>query len=221
MITLTGTPTLRTGRLTLRAPLPGDLDGFIAYFATDRSQFTGGPKTAREAWNYFGTEIGHWVMRGYGMFTVTRHGDDTALGIVGHWHPNTWPEREIGWVLFDPADEGQGIAFEAAQACLEHAYDTLNWDTAVSYIAPENTASIALAERFGATPATDAAPPPSTIPAAVYRHLSPSLFEKNPPRRAGQPQPRTSTQGAKAATSANMASRASASAGSPGSEGTP
>ncbi|WP_299722800.1 GNAT family N-acetyltransferase [uncultured Tateyamaria sp.] len=215
MITVTGTPTLTTDRLTLRAPHPGDLAAFIAFYATDRSHFTGGPKTLREAWNYFGTQIGHWVMRGYGMFVLTRTGDDTALGIVGHWHPNTWPEREIGWVLFDAADEGQGIAFEAAQACISHAYDTLNWTTAVSYIAAENTASIALAERLGASLDTKATPPPSTIPALVYRHLSPSLISKNPPRRAGQPQAQPSTKGAQGATSTNVSSRASASAGSP------
>ncbi|MEO0380118.1 MAG: GNAT family N-acetyltransferase [Pseudomonadota bacterium] len=191
MITLTNTPTLTTERLTLRAPQPQDAPAFMQFYSTERSQFTGGPMTPRQAWNFFATELGHWVMNGFGMFTVTRHGDDTALGIVGHWYPHTWPEREVGWVLFDPASEGQGIAYEAAQACLTHAYDTLHWDTIVSYIAPANAASIALAERLGAQRDASATPIPSDKPCLVYRHASrnpASLIEKNPPRRADQPQ---------------------------------
>ncbi|WP_299292804.1 GNAT family N-acetyltransferase [uncultured Tateyamaria sp.] len=174
MITLTGTPILRTERLTLRAPIEADADAFVAYFATQRSEFTGGPKTRRDAWNFFGTELGHWVMRGFGMFTVTRRGDDTPLGIVGHWYPLGWAEREIGWVLFDPKDEGQGIAAEAATACVAHAFGPLGWDTAVSYIAPGNVASIRLAERLGAQ-RDDAAPKPETTnPCLIYRHPRPA-----------------------------------------------
>ncbi len=170
MITLTGTPTLQTERLILRAPQPQDADAFIAFFASKRSQFVGGPMTERQAWNFFGTELGHWVMRGFGMFMVTRHGDDTPLGIVGHWYPNTWPEREVGWVLFDPASEGQGIAFEAAKACIAHAWDTLKWDTIVSYIDHGNDASVALAKRLGATLDKGALPTKPEDPCYVYRH---------------------------------------------------
>ncbi|MEL6451617.1 MAG: GNAT family N-acetyltransferase [Pseudomonadota bacterium] len=170
MITLTGTPVLTTQRLTLRAPHAGDLAAFMAYYATDRAQYTGGPMTERQAWNFFGTELGHWVLNGFGMFTVTRTGDDRALGIVGHWYPQTWPEKEVGWVLFDPKDEGQGIAAEAARACIDHAWTVLGWDTIVSYIAPENAASIRLAERLGARLDPNAPPIPGGKPNLVYRH---------------------------------------------------
>ncbi|MEO0670229.1 MAG: GNAT family N-acetyltransferase [Pseudomonadota bacterium] len=173
MITLTGTPTLDTERLHLRAPQPQDAAAFIRFYATDRSRFTGGPKTERAAWDFFCTELGHWVMHGFGMFTVTRHGDDTTLGIVGHWFPRTRPEREVGWVLFNPADEGQGIAREAAQACIDHAWNRLCWDTIVSYIDPDNATSIALAKRLGATRDPNAPPLGADKPALVYRHPKP------------------------------------------------
>ncbi|MEL6563550.1 MAG: GNAT family N-acetyltransferase [Pseudomonadota bacterium] len=173
MITLTGTPTLDTERLHLRAPHPQDAEAFIRFYGTARAQFTGGPMTKRQAWNFFGTELGHWIINGFGMFTVTRHGDDTALGIVGHWYPNTWPEKEVGWVLFDPADEGQGIAYEAARACVAHAWTTLKWPSVVSYISPGNVASVALAERLGATLDADAATPNPDKPCLVYRHPQP------------------------------------------------
>ncbi|MBW4709287.1 GNAT family N-acetyltransferase [Roseobacter sp. YSTF-M11] len=167
------TPTLQTDRLILRGPKPSDVDTFMAFYATERSQFTGGPMTPRQAWNFFGTEIGHWVIHGFGMFVVTRRGSDAPLGIVGHWYPHGWPEKEVGWVLFDAASEGQGIAREAAEACIDHAWHVLGWDTIVSYIAVDNHASVALAERLGATLDPEAVQPKPETPGLVYRHPRP------------------------------------------------
>lgn len=167
------TPSLETERLTLRGPSPSDADAFMAFFATDRAQHAGGPKTKREAWNFFGTEIGHWVLNGFGMFIVTRTGNDAPLGIVGHWYPHGWAEKEVGWVLFSAEDEGQGIASEAAAACVDHAYRKLRWPTVVSYIEPQNDASIKLAERLGATLDPQAPKPETTTPCLVYRHPKP------------------------------------------------
>ncbi|WP_420012809.1 GNAT family N-acetyltransferase [Tateyamaria sp.] len=164
------TPVLTTDRLILRAPQAKDADAFISFYATERAQFTGGPMTERQAWNFFGTEIGHWMMHGFGMFAVTEKGDDTAIGIVGHWYPRTWPEKEVGWVLFDAEHEGKGIALEAARACINHAWTMLKWETIVSYIATGNTSSIALAERLGATLDPMAAQPKPDSPCLVYRH---------------------------------------------------
>lgn len=164
------TPTLETERLILRAPRAEDAEVFCAFYATERAQYVGGPKTAREAWNFWGTEIGHWVMNGFGMFVVTLKDDDQPLGIVGHWFPYGWAEKEIGWLLFDEKYEGKGIAQEATEACIAHAFNTLGWDTAVSYIALENTASIKLAERLGAKLDINAPKPETSNPCLIYRH---------------------------------------------------
>lgn len=170
MTTLSPTPTLETERLILRPPGPQDADAYIRFYMSDRSVHVGGPKTKREAWNFFGTVLGHWVLRGFGMFAVTRKGSDDILGIVGHWYPNTWPEKEVGWVLLDGAHEGQGIAQEAARAVIDHAWTVLGWQTIVSYIDTDNAASIALAERLGATRDPNAATPSPDYPCLVYRH---------------------------------------------------
>ena len=167
------TPTLETERLILRGPRPSDADAFVAAYAEDRMKYAGGPKTKRDAWNFFGTEIGHWVMRGFGMFIVAEKGVDQPLGIVGHWMPNTWPEKEVGWVLFSDAHEGKGYAYEAAKACIDHAWNVLKWDTIVSYIDAPNRGSIALAERLGARLDPDAAQPNANKPCLVYRHPKP------------------------------------------------
>ncbi len=169
------TPTLETERLTLRGPKPADAEIFMAFYATDRAKFVGGPMEPWQAWGFFGTEMGHWIIRGYGMFVVTLKGDDTALGIVGHWYPQGWPETEIGWVLFDPKMEGQGIAREAAEACIDHAWNVLKWDTIVSYINPENAPSIRLAERLGAVLDPDAEYCKPDKQGLVYRHPKPEM----------------------------------------------
>lgn len=164
------TPTLQTARLTLRGFRASDAEAFVAAFAQDRMQYAGGPMTPKMAWRHFTANIGHWVARGFGMFIVTAKGSDTPMGIVGHWFPHGWAEREVGWVLFDANDEGKGYAFEAAEACVDHAFGPLGWDTAVSYIAPENAGSIALAERLGATLDPDAPKPETSAPCLIYRH---------------------------------------------------
>lgn len=174
---LADTPVLSTERLTLRAPRPEDAEAFVAFYATDRAEFVGGPMDRKTAWGFFCTEIGHWAMRGFGMFTVTRTGDDTPLGIVGHWYPETWPETEVGWVLFDPASEGQGIAFEAAKACIAHAWNTLGWREIVSYIDTGNVASVRLAQRLGATLDETATQPKPDRPCFVYRHPKSGAIE--------------------------------------------
>ena len=176
IVALADTPVLVTERLTLRAPAPRDVDAFVAFYGSERSRFTGGPMDRRAAWHFFSAEIGHWVQRGFGMFAVTRTGDDAALGLVGHWQPVDWPEREVGWLMFEGA-EGHGYAAEAARACLDHAWRELGWETAVSYIDPANERSIALARRLGATRDATASGParrdPSATPAQVWRHPAP------------------------------------------------
>ncbi len=171
MIALTGTPVLHTERLTLRAPCPADWPQWLAYFATERSQLSGGPLADDRAWRAFCHHIGHWVMRGYGSFIVTRKGSDTAIGLIGPYHPIDWPEAELGWALWNVADEGKGLAYEAAAAARDHVFRDLGWPTAVSYIDPTNARSAALAKRLGAVldPAARG-PHPDDF---VFRHPAP------------------------------------------------
>lgn len=168
------TPTLRTERLVLRQPAPRDCDAVCAFLTSERSATLGGPNDAGRAWRIFAQEIGHWAIRGYGMWAVTTPDDDTAIGMIGPWCPDDWPETEIGWMMFGNA-EGKGLAFEAARAAIDDAYSRLGWRTAVSYIAPENARSIALAERLGAVLDPDAPQPKPDQPCLVYRHPVPEV----------------------------------------------
>jgi RimJ/RimL family protein N-acetyltransferase len=163
--------TLQTTRLILRRPAPGDWLPFRDFFRSDRAAHFGEMDEGR-IWRQLAAELGHWEIFGCGMWAVTAHGDDTALGLVGPWCPPDWPETEIGWIMFDPATEGKGIATEAARSSLHHAFEVLGWATAVSYIAPGNDRSVRLAEKLGALRDRDAkGPTPETL---VYRHPNPA-----------------------------------------------
>ncbi len=142
-------PVLETERLIMRAPRLDDFGAFAAFYASPRSRYVGGPQTPELTWRTLALEAGHWALQGFGRWVLTTKNDDTALGIVGLWHPEGFPERELGWDLFDGAT-GKGYATEAAKAARAHAYDTLGWTTLISLIVDENEASRGVAKRLGA-----------------------------------------------------------------------
>ena len=147
-------PVLHTARLTL-GPLGAlHVAPFAAFYASDRSHHVGGPKSAEDAWRQLACEIGHWTLRGYGPFAITETATGRALGIVGPWFPEGWPEPELMWSLFAGA-EGQGFATEAALAARDWAYATLGWTTAISLVAADNPGSAAVARRLGCVPDGD------------------------------------------------------------------
>lgn len=166
-------PTLTTDRLILRAPGPQDIGPFAAFYASEASHFVGGPLSEAEAWRSLCGVIGHWTMRGFGRWMVTRKGEDNAIGLVGLHYPWDWPEREIGWYIWD--GNGQGYATEAGRAARDYAYGTLCWDTVMSMIAPGNDASVRVAQALGATRAPDYVHPRhGTL--MIYRHPGPEAL---------------------------------------------
>ncbi|MCC1490977.1 GNAT family N-acetyltransferase [Cognatishimia sp. F0-27] len=165
-------PELVTDRLCLRAPDARDLDAVTAFYQTERAALAGGTCSAPEAVTRFLALLGHWSLRGYGLFAVTLKGaPDSAVGLVGPYFPPGRPETEIGWVLFDGA-EGKGYATEAARAAIGFARTALGWTQIVHYIDAQNAASIAVADRLGSR-LDPAAPRPlrrTEGETLVYRH---------------------------------------------------
>lgn len=175
-VTLSHTPVLETERLILRAPQAGDWPHWRDMIMSDRSKFIrDGDPTPGKAWRSFGHVIGHWVLRGWGLFVFTLKTDNTALGMTGPWYPEGWAEKELGWSVWSAETEGKGFVTEAATAARAHAFGVLGWDTAVSYIHQDNARSIAVAERLGATLDKNAAVPSGEEwdGTLVYRHPTP------------------------------------------------
>lgn len=169
-------PTLETQRLILRGPEPDDYPDFKATFSSYRSRFMGGPLNAYEAWMLYAAEIGHWEIRGFGMWMIHLKDTDETVGMAGGWFPAKWPEREIAWIIW-PDCAGRGYALEATHRVRHHYYTDLGWDTAVSYIDPKNLDSIRLAERLGAV--KDKSAPTIDGSDAVYRHPSPETLQNS------------------------------------------
>ena len=169
-------PTIETERLVLRQPKADDIPALTEFYVSERSRYAGGHVHRARAWMIAVSILGHWQVRGSGHWAVTAKGNDTILGIVGPCYPAGRPEKEIGWVLFASA-EGKGIAFESAQAALQHARNTLGWTDIVSYINTANERSIALAERLGATVDATAVQPNPDNPCLVFRHPKPEMTE--------------------------------------------
>ncbi len=167
-------PTIETNRLVLRGPEPEDYPDFKATFTSYRARFMGGPLNAYEAWMLYAAEIGHWTIRGFGMWMIHDKQSDATYGMAGGWKPAKWPEAELAWVIW-PNAQGHGYALEAMHAARTYLYRTLGWDDAVSYVDPKNIDSIRLAERLGAVKDPNAA----TIDGndAVYRHPSATVLE--------------------------------------------
>ncbi len=163
-------PTLSTDRLTLRPQRVEDFEPFAATLATDRSRWMGGPCSRREAWLWFAADSGSWSLNDTGGWTVERRTDGTVLGQVGVNKPDFFPEIELGWMLHD-GFEGNGYALEAAQAARDWAFGPRDLSTLVSYIDPDNAASIRLAQRLGAV--RDGAAERPDAGDLVYRHPHP------------------------------------------------
>jgi ribosomal-protein-alanine N-acetyltransferase len=147
-------PTLETERFNLRAPKASDLDAHAEFRASERARMVGGPNKRAWTFDHLCGVIGHWQMRGYGRWIVADKGSDAPLGLVGLYYPEDWPEPEIGWSVYGPA-EGKGIAHEAATAARAYAFDVLGWTTVISLIRTDNARSLALAARMGCQHAGD------------------------------------------------------------------
>jgi len=146
---LTSAPTLESDGLILRSPETRDIEKVITFLQDKtRAKGFGHIPERGNAWRWFASMIGHWHIRGYGYFTIETKSGDIA-GISGIWYPETWPEPELGYVVFE-GFEGQSIAYEAASRARRWAYEDLGLTTLTSNIAPENIRSRRLADRMGA-----------------------------------------------------------------------
>lgn len=144
-------PTLTTERLLMRAFRESDLDEYAAMCADPevmRYLGEGRPLARWEAWRQMAMIIGHWQLRGYGMWAVEENSTGKLLGRIGCFYPEGWPGFEIGWTLGRQA-WGKGFATEGARAALDFAFQTLDQNHVISLIRPDNQASIRVAERLG------------------------------------------------------------------------
>ena len=146
---MTSIPTLTTERLILRPPAFTDFPAMEALLTSSRSRYMGGPYDTFGAWGLFCHDVGCWHLFGHGALMVDRRDTDECIGQVGINHGPLFPDKELGWLLYE-GREGHGYALEAARALRDWAFAVRGLPTLVSYVDRNNTRSIAVAERLGA-----------------------------------------------------------------------
>ncbi|MEM1301061.1 MAG: GNAT family N-acetyltransferase [Pseudomonadota bacterium] len=146
-------PTLKTGRLTLRAHNRDDFEPYAALMGSADAAFMGGPYCRKDAWSIFANDNVGWLLYGFGTWAIEREG--AFVGQVGAQWPERFPEPEFGWMLL-PVARGMGYATEAARAGLAWLFANSDRTSIVSHVDPENAGSIAVAKRLGGTPDPDA-----------------------------------------------------------------
>lgn len=145
---------LETERLVLRMFRESDTDAYAEMVSDPEvMRFLGGgqPVPRAEAWRNMAMVLGHWHLRGYGMWAVEEKATGEMVGRVGCWRPEGWPGLEVGWTL-RRRFWGRGYATEAARASMNYAFTKLDQTRVISLIAPENVNSIRVAERLGERP---------------------------------------------------------------------
>jgi RimJ/RimL family protein N-acetyltransferase len=145
--------TLETDRLILRMFREEDFEPYAKICADPvvmRYLGEGKPLTRSEAWRQMAMILGHWRLRGYGLWAVEERATGDLIGRIGHFNPEGWPGFELGWVLGKPY-WGRGYATEGARRALQYAFTEMGRDHVISLIYPPNAASIRVAERIGET----------------------------------------------------------------------
>jgi RimJ/RimL family protein N-acetyltransferase len=143
--------TLETERLRLRMFRDDDLDAYARIVADPevmRYLGDGQPLDRVGAWRQMAWILGHWSLRGYGLWAVEERTTGALVGRIGFINPEGWPGFELGWAL-GREHWGKGYATEGARRALAYAFDELGRDRVISLIYPDNTASIRVAERLG------------------------------------------------------------------------
>ena len=143
---------LETDRLILRPFADADFGAYAAIHAdpevTRYLTATGAAMARWEAWRSFAMFVGHWQLRGYGVWAVEEKSTGRFIGRAGLHNPDGWPGPEVGWTI--ARDHwGKGYATEAGRAAMVYAFDVHGWDHIISVIHPENARSIRVAERLG------------------------------------------------------------------------
>ena len=141
-------PVISTPRTILRAPRVSDFDAWFGIVGSKRALHIGGPSSKAQAWFDFGSNVANWLLLGHGLWTVTTLGDDTLGFVMVDFEPGD-AEQELGYFLCEAA-EGHGYATEAVRAARDYALNQLQLPSLVSYIAPDNQRSAAVAARIGA-----------------------------------------------------------------------
>ncbi|HEY3349090.1 MAG TPA: GNAT family N-acetyltransferase [Thermoanaerobaculia bacterium] len=140
-----------TERLHLRPFRPDDFEAHAAICADPEVMrfIRAGALTRSDSWWQLARYMGHWQLRGYGLWAVVERASERLVGHMGFLDPEGGHGFEMGWALAREA-WGRGYALEGTREALDYAFGTLGRDHVACVIRPDNARSIRLAGRLGA-----------------------------------------------------------------------
>ncbi|HDD61756.1 MAG TPA: N-acetyltransferase [Chloroflexi bacterium] len=145
-------PSLITERLLLRAFEKDDLDPFASMVSDlevmQRATYDGTTMNRIQAWNWLCFMLGHWYMRGFGIWGIEEKTSGELIGRIGLQFWDSFDDVELVWMLAKSA-WGKGFASEGARAAIDFGLNTLAIPRIAAVIPQENKPSIRLAERLG------------------------------------------------------------------------
>ncbi len=143
--------THETARLRLRHFEERDLEALAPMYAdAETMRYIGDGRTLgrAETWRSISSMLGHWLLRGYGMWAIELKSSGDFVGRVGYIDPEGWPGFELGWMIAR-RHQGRGYATEASRFALDHALDVLRRPRVISLVRPGNEASLRVAQKLG------------------------------------------------------------------------
>lgn len=145
-------PVIHTERLVLRGLTADDFEEYAAIVAdpeVTRYLADGQPLDRTNAWRQLAMILGHWELKGFGLWAVEEKSTGRLLGRIGCYDPEGWPAFEIGYTLARHA-WGKGYASEGAAAALTYARTVLRRAEITSVIKTGNAGSVRVATKLGA-----------------------------------------------------------------------
>ncbi|MBB5607943.1 MULTISPECIES: GNAT family N-acetyltransferase [unclassified Janthinobacterium] len=104
----------------------------------------------------------------YSLYMIERRSDGATIGMCGLVRRTSLPGPDIGYALRPPY-WGQGYAYEAAAAVMEHAEHVLGLATVYGITAPHNQVSINLLNKLGLRYERYSRLPPDGKDTNIYR----------------------------------------------------
>ncbi|MDF3981822.1 GNAT family N-acetyltransferase [Luteibacter sp. PPL201] len=144
-------PSIDTARLRLTALSERHFDDYASMLAdADSTRWIGDgqPLDRMNAWRSMAMLLGHWALRGCGMWAIELRDTGQFIGRAGLMKPEGWPDLELGWML-KPEHRHHGYATEAGAAILDFAWNRMHAQRVISLVRIGNEASDHVAERLG------------------------------------------------------------------------
>ncbi|MEV7143632.1 GNAT family N-acetyltransferase [Streptomyces tauricus] len=142
---------IETERLLLRPLRGADLDAFVELHADPQVNRFVGAYSAPQARERLAEIERQWDERGHGLCAIELKSSGAFVGRSGLQYLEQFGEVELGWTL-RAGHWGRGYATEAARACLDWGFATLDDEYFTALIRPGNDASVKVAERLGFSP---------------------------------------------------------------------